>query len=331
MTDGVEDYTAFSTGLPDSQLGPKDNIGNWTTVNANEGACYVMQVAGAYLQFPNANTPASFIVFDAENAGVPEKVLNNWTGHDGSKQAFLAMATIGEANDKWLISPLLSGNGQEIKFFARSPITDYGLESFEVLYSTDGKETADFIKVGEVKAAVPQEWTEYSYTLPEGARYFAIRSTSDDVYALLVDDISFEMAHPHNSLELAGYHVYRDNRQATTEPVSATEHYIVEPSAEGSHVYNVTAMYSTGESAPSNSVSVDLSSIGEISGGEIQITTEKESILIRNASGEKIRICDIDGIVHFCGNACNGIRISLHSGIYIVDINGKSAAKVYVK
>ncbi len=329
VTDGVEDYTAFSSGLENSQL-RNDNIGYWTTVDADGGICYIMLISGAYLAFPNSHSATSFIVFDAEQAGVPAKALDNWLGHNGSRQCFLAMATIDVPNDKWLISPLLSGNAQTISFFAKSPYTEYGLESFEVLYSTGGTDISEFKKIGEVLSAVPDNWTEYSYSLPAGARYFAIRSTSNDVYALLIDDISFEKAHPHQSLVLKGYRAYRDAEEITTEPLADTEHYIIELPDGSSHTYNVTALYESGESAPSNDASIDLSGIEEISAATPTVEAGTGYIGIKNAGGRPVSIHHTDGTTYYQGNVTDDVRINLTTGIYIVEIAG-SNTKVLVK
>lgn len=322
LTDGFEELRAFSTGLDNSEL-RNDNIGDWTSIHADGGQCYVMQVGGAYLRFPNANSNTGFIVFNAELAGVPEKVLDIWRGHDGSAQCFLAYATIGVPNDKWLVSPLLSENEQQISFYAKSAIDTYGLESFEVLYSTTGKEISDFTKIGEVKASVPTQWTQYSYQLPAGAKYFAIRSTSNDVYALLVDDVKFEKAHPHRSLEFVGYRVYRDADILTSEPIAGTEHYISEYPDGKTHVYNVTALYTTGESAPSNEVSYSTSSIDDISAVQPVIEAGHGFVAIRNAVGESLRISGIDGVVYYNDTVDSDIRVNLMPGVYIVNLGNK--------
>ncbi|MDE5685893.1 MAG: choice-of-anchor J domain-containing protein [Paramuribaculum sp.] len=328
LTDDIENLRAFSTGLPGSEV-TNDNIGDWTTIHADGGKCYVMQVSGSYLRFPNANSYTSFMVFDAEQAGVPSSVLNDWKGHNGSSQCFMAMATIGVRNDKWLISPLLSENAQTISFYAKTPLTDYGLESFEVLYSTTGKETADFIKVGEVNQAVPSEWTKYSYELPAGARYFAIRSTSDDVYALLVDDIEFEKAHPHRSLVLQGYRVYRDASILTSEPLAGNDHFISEYPDGQAHIYNVTALYTTGESAPSNDAGI-AASAGLVTETLPIIESGKGYIGIRCAEGLTVSVVRPDGALCFRSLADEEMRINLLPGVYIVDIAGRTT-KVIVR
>lgn len=95
----------------------------------------------------------------------------------------------GGKTDDWLISPQLSGTAQTISFFAKSTKPNYGNESFEVLASSTGKETADFVLVKAVES-VPGEWTKYDAELPAGTSYMAIRCTSNDIFALAIDDIT---------------------------------------------------------------------------------------------------------------------------------------------
>ena len=78
--------------------------------------------------------------------------------------------------DDWLISPELYDCGQEIVFYARS-IQEKDLEDFQVLYSMDSDKIEDF-EVLDQYEQIPWQWTRYVAHLPEGARYFAIRSYS---------------------------------------------------------------------------------------------------------------------------------------------------------
>lgn len=317
-SDDIESYTAFSSGLESSQV-DIDNIGLWTTIDNDGATNYVIQTAGKALSFPNANTATAFIVFNANKAGVPESVMNRWKGHNGSEQCFLSTASIRSANDDWLISPLLTGEEQEISFFAKSVISDYGLESFEILYSTSGTSIPEFKLINSV-SEVPTEWTEYRYNLPEGAKYFAIRCTSDDRYAFLVDDISFKMSNPHKSLELKGYNVYRNKERINVHPISSTIHTDICPVSDQYHTYNVTALYSTGESAPSNEVTVSTTSgIDDISSDNLTITTKNGCIIICGANGRKIKVYTPDGITTFNDNVTSDIHINVNPGIYIID------------
>lgn len=322
--DNIESYTAFSCGL-DLTLLPNDNVGDWTMVNADGGQCYVISIDGVPYYFPNAYERTSFVVLNAEKAGLPE----HWSGHNGSAQCFMAMASMGVTNDKWLISPMLSGNEQVIKFFAKSQSDAYGLESFEVLYSMSGKNITDFVKVGEEIGSVPTDWTEYSYDIPEGAKYFAVRSISDDVYALMLDDFTFEAAHPHSSLVLNGYNVYRDGEKISGNPVAAAEHIDAAPESEA-HIYNVTALYNNGESAPSNSATITIAGIAGVDAAVVKVSAERGCILVENAAGKAVNVFGTDGRASFSGIVSDDVRISVVPGIYLVEIEGHTV-KVSVK
>ncbi len=50
-------------------------------------------------------------------------------------------------------------------------------ERFQLLYSSTGTDVEDFTRL-KTQANVPLEWTRYSFEVPEGTRYFAIRCTT---------------------------------------------------------------------------------------------------------------------------------------------------------
>ena len=95
-------------------------------------------------------------------------------------------------------------------------------------------------------------WTEYTYNLPVGAVYFAIQVVSKDQFALLVDDITYNG----KSLVLTGYNVYRNKKQIASVPADATSFTDNDVTGSGTASYAVSAVYSIGESAASDMVSV---------------------------------------------------------------------------
>lgn len=133
--------------------------------------------------FPNSHRPVGFMVIDSKVFG------QGWEAHSGDNM-FASFASGYSPNDDWLISPLLSGQEQEIEFWARSVTTAYGAEVFEVYYSTTDTRLSSFTRCVE-RTQAPMTWTKYTAILPKDARYFAIRCVSDDTFAFLVDDISF--------------------------------------------------------------------------------------------------------------------------------------------
>ncbi|MGI6224026.1 MAG: choice-of-anchor J domain-containing protein [Prevotella sp.] len=222
ITDDFENYSPFSLEfLP------------WTTLDGDNE--YNVNISGHY--FPNNYAKAAFITFN------PDKVepAVSWKAHSGS-QYLASFASMSYLNDDWLFTPELSGNAQTVSFFARSANNDYGLERFEVLYSNESTDTTTFTKIAEVEET-PVEWTEYSYEIPEGAKFVAVRCTSPYIFAFLLDDFTYERAPQPLEVTFEGYNVYRDGTLLTSVPITSTTY-----STEGSGFYEVTAVYDLGES-----------------------------------------------------------------------------------
>lgn len=280
---------------------------------------------------PYRTSPMAFQLYNPEIAGVPQDYLIDIVPNSG-KNLLVGWSSNGK-NDNWLISPALSGNAQTISFFAKSFTVAYA-ESFEVLYSTTGKEIADFIKIDAVEnypenGIVSEDWTEYKAALPEGAKYFAIRQTSDDTYALYIDDITFEAAAACEGLELIGYNVYRDGTRINDETV--TDNWFIDRTImSGSTEYRVSAVYNQGESRLSNGFSL-ISGIDGIASSAVSISAGEGFISIIGAEGKHISICNVAGMTVYADDeATANVRVNAAPGIYIVEAAG-SVAKVSVK
>lgn len=238
--DGAEDYDAFAEGT----------IGEWTTVDMDGLETRSdISVDFNYVEFPQLGKKMSFIVMNPEQAGAP---FINWmddpTGWQpaSGKQYFASFGSDSGANDDWLISPELSGNAQTVSF----DIHGYYGDEYEVLYSTTDKNTDSFTSISKQSAAITT-WNREQFDLPEGAKYFAIRNTSYDYpYYIFVDDIKFEAAKDKGALLLSGYNVYRDGKKLNTE-LLATPSFSESKPAAGTHMYQVTAVYTVGESVAS--------------------------------------------------------------------------------
>ncbi|MDE6714999.1 MAG: choice-of-anchor J domain-containing protein, partial [Muribaculaceae bacterium] len=166
VTDDFENYTPWETA----------NVGKWTLFTGNNS---IRAYSG--IPYPNSLTPYPFIVFDTTYPGFSK---SDYTPYSGTQYMAAFCCEYG-ANDDWLVSPELNGIKQTVSFMARSFTLDYGSEELEFLYSVKGKDRADFVKVAEVHD-VPVQWTKYTYEIPEGAKYFAIRCVSNDRLALLI-------------------------------------------------------------------------------------------------------------------------------------------------
>ena len=224
-------------------------------------------------------------------------------------------------NDDWLISPELSGEAQTIEFLM-AKIEDYYKETFEIYYSLTDDEISSFILLesGEVELT---EWDLYSYDLPEGAKYFALRYTATDQFMIMIDDLSYSPKVP----ELKGYRIYR-NGSLLTEVLSEETSYNVEDADANNGEYAVTAVYDIGESMPSNRAIV--------SGVEdvlvyLEIAGKTGEIVCRNIESDSVEVYSLDGkLVRSVTVDSDEIHIKVEAGVYMVKA-GEYTVKVIVK
>lgn len=303
VTDDFESYEQFMV----------NQAGEWSFIDADGSRTYGFDG----IDFPHAGEPMAYIVFNNEGPQF-DSFFNAVSGH----QFMASFVTYGGENDDWMISPRLVGNRQTISFFAKTYNDYYGLESFEILYSVKTRAKADFVSLQSVPG-VPNEWTEYSFDLPNGARYVAIRCTSKDKMMFMVDDFTYV---PYGAtvepLTLIGYNIYRDAVKLNSTPVSDTRFTDMQPESQG-HIYCVTAQYDRGESAPSNYASL-LSSISDIDGSNVEVRTEARNIVVEGALGKPVAIYRTDGQCVFrTTEASDIVRVAVPAGVYIVTADGK--------
>ena len=299
---------------------------DWTFAdgdNAPVGGFSGMDIPGIV---PNT-TKGSFWVWDASMLG-----NQNFGAHSGTKYLFALFRYDGGQTDDWAISPELSGNAQTISFFARSYSSRYQ-EKITVYYSTGGKEMSDFIPVdGSTVDPLPNKWTEYTAALPEGAKYFAIRSYAENSYMLMVDDVTYEAA-PVSDLGLKGYNIYRDGNLVTGQPVAGTTYVDTDVSEGEQYTYAVTAVYDDrGESGPSNEFVIKYIplSVGLTPADGISVVSGEGLIVVRGAEGLGLSVAATDGRLLFDGTGKAETRIAAGRGVYVVTAGGK-ATKIIVK
>jgi hypothetical protein len=147
-----------------------------------------------------------------------------------------------------MISPELTGEAQTISFWARELTDQYGAETFEVLASSTDNASTSFTQVASLSSTTT-EWAEFTADLPEGTKYFAIRHTSNDIFALFVDDITYKPAAAPAGTQPDGFNIYLDGELiATVDDEFNT--YTIEGLEPGDYVCSVTAIYGETESAP---------------------------------------------------------------------------------
>ncbi len=327
VVDGVEDYVPFSIGVRGGEL-VDDYLGEWTSVDADGD--YTLGIGHGNTPIPNASVPKAFMAFSREKSLMEGEAWIPYEG-DGMFVAFAAIADSGMGNDDWLISPLLPGTPQTIKFMARSATDLYGFESFEILGSKEGKDLSSFRRIS-VENAVPAEWTQYTANLSAGTKYFAIRCISSNVFALCVDNIEFtKVGLKGSGLEIEGYNIYRDGVFLTKADANATSFTDTKPGVNTSTRYDITTLYNRGESRPMNCLATYESGMTVTSTDMISISTAHNRIIIDGAEGLEIIIATPDGKVIYSGECVSPtFELDTPAGIYLVRA-GANSGKLIVR
>lgn len=308
VTDSFEEYTAFSTAP----------CGDWKFVDGDGGHTFVPQdISGDGIVY---DAPLSFFVMDADHPNLNGTFAAN-SGHQ-YLGAFYNTDLID--NDDWAIAPELSGDAQTITFYAKSYNNAYGIEKFEVLYSTTGNNIEDFNNIVLTKELETNDWTEISVDLPAGARYVAIHYISSYQYMFFVDDFSYMPAPWSKRLSLLGYNVYRDGVRLNSATV-AQPAFTDTDADDQTHTYHVTAVYDKGESAPSAAFTIQSSGIDDAFSSVMRITAGEGCIIVTGAQGQRIDVCQPSGMTIYSQIAGSPVvTIGAEAGIYIVNAGGKT-------
>ena len=300
--------------------------GGWTFHNLDSG------VAGGFKDTQLAGIDNASVGFFVLDASAP--VFGN-NGTFAAKSGKMYLASMygynpqnGEAvaNDDWMVTPELSGSAQTITFYAKSYNAQYP-ESFQVLVSKTDTEPGSFTMIGEDKK-VPGTWNLYTFDVPEGTKYFAIRCISNDCFMFMVDDVTFHSA-AGSSVELKGYNIYRDGVRLNASPVADT-YYTDLSSAGASHDYHVSAVYDRGESKAAfvryeANVGVD-----QVAGSSVSLTAFRSGIAVSGAAGMPVSVVSADGKTVYSGSCLTEMeRIRLIPGMYVVRV-GHEVRKVMV-
>lgn len=234
----------------------------------------------------------------------------------------------------WAISPAVVG-GQTISFNVcqKGGYGYYGT-TFEVCYSTTDDNVESF-EVLEKVTDKSSSWNEYTFTLPENAKYFAIHvfddgsSTSN---AMAIDDIKFQPG----SVQLVhtGYNVYRDEKMIATiddkAVVTFTDTQLVDSTSEYS--YAVSALYETGESLASDVLKLSNPVIGieDIIGNQ-SVVTNDGILKVTGFAGKQLNVYNVSGQAVVAKAIANDVEtVALSNGVYIVSIANKNF-KVVIK
>ena len=234
----------------------------------------------------------------------------------------MAFTSSASSNDDWLISPQLLGAEQTISFQARVLNPYYDSEEYEVLYSTSGNDPEDFVLLKKVTVR-SSEWSRMEYTLPEGARYFAIRCTSAGQFGLMLDDIEYIPAQP--TVMLYGYKLYR-NGEVLKDEIGETAYSDSDVHDGETHEYRVSAVYDDGESILSEPVSVEIKpdGIAGVNGDGVSVTARESRIVVDGAASMSVAVCDVEGRLLFRIVSTGHDVFDVCGGVYIVTVGNKS-------
>ena len=269
------------------------SFGDWSLYDGNGLNCYSF---GGF-DVPNLGNPMAWMVFNASDESLPEQVWTAYEPHSGEQLLLSTCVYEGDPipeTDHWLISPQLKGNEQEISFFFRVITADYGYESFEVLYSITDDNIDSFISLDNVWIDAT-DWTELTFMLPEGTKYFAIRHCAQDIFGLLLDDITYECG----AVAPEGYNIYVDG-QLVGSTTDTSYDLSASGLSDGEHTFAVTAIYAGGkESAPATAQYSIYSGISEI-------TLDGEPVDVYTIDGRLVRrqATSLDGLkgLYLIGN-----------------------------
>lgn len=307
-TEDFESFEAFAK-----------QIDGWTILDEDKG---IVSPISSYIQVPES-WGSAFGFFVQDNSVAPFNEFNEFATTSGCK--YMASQVTADQNgnpvqnDDWLISPELSGDRQTAMFMGKS-ISSSWPESFEVLYSTTGTDKADFISLGGVIGAA-NSWIHYSVTLPEGARYFAIRCFSTGCLQFMVDDVTLRLkSNDLITLTMQGYNIYRDGNLLNATPVSPLEYVDTKAGSEG-HEYRVTTVYTEGESVASD-VSTVSAGISEVTAGDILVYARGGDIIIKADPSVETAVYTTAGVLVYSGKG--SATVTAPAGVYLV----KTADKV---
>jgi len=328
------DLVTLSWSAPTADLGRFDceDLESWDLgpelglfSNYDADALPTLSFVGA--TYPGMGLAKAWQVWDAMDAGF-DVIYLGYLGSDKSLIVFGPGDGRSQADD-WLISPEVEG-GTSIDFEVRPLIFDYGREKIEILYSSTGTNLSDFTLLDtyltkEGEKGVTPYWEHVSVTLPEDARYFAIRYVSRNIFGLQLDVIEYTPAQ--TDAGALTYTVLRDGEPIATgvDATTYTDNF------SGAATYHVAAEKAYGSLHPlSNMVMVGTAGVDVVEAG-IRVYSSKGNLIVAGCEGRALSVNAADGkVVYTTASAPATLRLPLNAGLYIVTAPGQTAVKALV-
>jgi len=243
VTDDFESYDAFII----------DGIGEWTVYDGDKAN--TLASPRIPVQYDNEGAPMAFQVFNniLSCTWVEDNYDDAFEAHSGNQYLICPCTEWPAENDDWLITPRLDGTAQTVSFYAHA--ASYDSEWFQVLYSTTDTHHDSFIAMNDGETFYAHEgWQQYSFDVPAGTRYVAVRCIRRSVM-LFIDDFTYRAYNGStDGYTLVGYNVYRNGEKVNDEPIPTNAYTDTNLEFVDGLVYTVTAVYVEGESGYSNEV-----------------------------------------------------------------------------
>lgn len=316
VNDSFETYQAFAI----------EDVGDYTLIDGDKGYTYTFND----INFDYSGDQKGFQVFNPYTLYIA--MLPEWQPHSGTQlmAAFSACDNYGKAIDSndWLITPELIG-GTEVVFWAKTANYEWGFERFRPMYSTGGTDMASFRPLAEA-VTTGKDWTEYRYTLPADARYFAVNYISNDGYVFYLDDLSYTARCTLEGASLSGFRVYR-NGVAIAELGADARSFTDSNLDDGTYTYAVTALFGTRESKRvETAVQVGQGGMNDAEVSSLKVSAGDRCIVIEGAEGAEVSVANVAGITLFASSQADSYRVAVDSGVYVVRA-GDKVIKVIVK
>lgn len=323
-----EDDEAYTEGFESAETDVvfPTEFGAWSFLDLDEG--YIGGIRGMELPGIQTGSQQSFWVLDTEHPVIKD---SNYAGSYAAKGGTKYLAQMYTLNikadspvpcDDWIISPMLNEKKQTIEFHARSYGDGTTSERFQLLYSSTGTAVEDFTRL-TTQANVPLEWTRYSFEVPEGTRYFAIRCTTIAGFMFFVDNVTYIPANGSN-VRLEGYNVYVDGRRVNDNPVVGLEYMAgkSDGAKDAGTRYSVSAVYNRGESRAEHAFA-DGSNVEHLYDA-VRIEAGDGCIVIC-ADGMDVTVWSASGLSIYAGPISGEAKVDVHPGVYIVRYGDKTA------
>ena len=289
---------------------------------------------------PEPPVPAegTTFVYDFENSSLDGLTLidadgdgNNWMlgsvamstgyGHNASVDMILSKSYDNNTGvlypDNYIVFPIATiVEGSTFSFWGCGQDASYVAEHFGVAVSTDGTNFTtiqEWTMAGKGAAKGVRDgrdqgtWHQFSVDLSDYAGqeiYIALRHFNcSDMFYLDIDDVELSIAAKSTRDEIIGYNIYRSEDGISFDLIGTVAGDVYEytdaPGA-GSYYYYVTAVYEGCESAPTNTVQVGVTGVGDLSDNvNLFPNPTKGNVTIQAKDMNRITVVSVLGQVVF--------------------------------